>query len=147
MKTKTHAAAGAVALLTILIFWTSTVGVELFGSHEAVASVKSAILRGMIILVPAMAIVGATGMSLGRKRRDRLTRAKKTRMPLIAANGLLVLVPSAFFLAGRAEAGLFDAWFYGIQALELVAGAANIAMMGLNIRDGLRMTRRIRRAA
>ena len=77
MKTRIHAAAGAVALLTILIFWTSTVGVELFGSHEAVASVKSAILRGMTILVAAMAIVGASGMSLGRKRRDRLTKAKK----------------------------------------------------------------------
>ncbi|MDA4845537.1 hypothetical protein [Hoeflea poritis] len=143
MKTRIHVIAGVVGFLTILSFWISTVSVELFASPAAVAAVKSWILYGMIVLVPAMAIAGATGMSLGRKRRDRLTKAKRTRMPVIAANGLLILVPSAFFLAGRAEAGLFDGWFYAMQTLELVAGAANIAMMGLNIRDGLRMTRRL----
>ena len=143
MTTRIHAIAGVVGFLTILSFWISTVSVELFASPAAVATVKSWILYGMIVLVPALAIAGATGMSLGRKRRDRLTMAKKTRMPVIAANGLVVLVPSAFFLAARAEAGLLDGWFYAIQTLELTAGAANIAMMGLNIRDGLRMTRRL----
>ncbi|WP_419908163.1 hypothetical protein [Hoeflea sp.] len=146
MKTRIHAIAGFVGLLTILSFWLSTVSVELFGSAAAVAAVKSWILNGMLVLIPAMAIVGATGMSLGARRRDRLTKAKRTRMPLIAVNGLFVLVPSAFFLSGRAGAGLFDGWFYAVQALELAAGAANIAMMGLNMRDGLTMTRRIRRA-
>lgn len=143
MTTRIHAIAGVLGFLTILSFWISTVSVELLGSPAAVATVKSWILYGMIVLVPALAIAGATGMSLGRKRRDRLTRAKKTRMPVIAANGLLILVPSAFFLAARAEAGPLDGWFYAIQTLELTAGAANIAMMGLNIRDGLRMTRRL----
>ena len=143
MTTRIHAIAGVVGFLTILSFWISTVSVELFASPAAVATVKSWILYGMIVLVPALAIAGATGMSLGRKRRDRLTMAKKTRMPVIAANGLVILVPSAFFLAARAEAGLLDGWFYAIQMLELTAGAANIAMMGLNIRDGLRMTRRL----
>lgn len=147
MKTKMHAVAGLVAFVTIALFWIFTVLVELFGSYEAVAMVKSLILQGMIVLIPAMAIVGATGMSLGARRRDRLTKAKKTRMPLIAGNGILILLPAAFFLAARAGSGVFDSWFYAVQALELVAGAANVTMMGLNIRDGLRMTRRIRRAA
>ena len=84
-------------------------------------------------------------MAMGRKRKDALTKAKKTRMPVIALNGLLILVPAAWFLASKAAAGEFDNTFYAVQAIELVAGAANLTMMGLNIRDGLRMTGKIRR--
>ncbi len=145
MKTRVHAIAGAIGFLTILTFWTSTLISELFGSYAAIASVKQAVLHGMILLIPALMITGGSGMSLGAKRKDPKTRAKKKRMPLIAANGLLVLVPSAVFLASQAEAGTFDSWFYGVQALELVAGAINLALMGLNIRDGLKMTGRIGR--
>lgn len=143
MKTRIHAIAGVVGFLTILTFWTSTAFSELFTSHETIAAVKAMILRGMFVLIPAMAIAGALGMSLGGKRSDARARAKKGRMPLIAANGLLILVPAAFFLEARASAGTFDAWFYAIQVVELVAGATNLTLMGLNIRDGLTMTGRI----
>lgn len=142
MKTKLHAAAGGIALLCVASFWLSTIIVETLGSPAAIASAKGWILRGMAILIPAMAIVGASGMALGRRRRDPLSLAKKRRMRLIAANGLIILVPSAVFLAGRAADGVFDLWFYGVQALELVAGALNITLLGRNFRDGLRMTRR-----
>jgi hypothetical protein len=64
-------------------------------------------------------------------------------MSIIAGNGLLILVPSAFYLASKAAAGDFDAWFYGVQALELAAGATNIALMALNVRDGLRLGGRL----
>jgi hypothetical protein len=66
-------------------------------------------------------------------------------MPLIAANGVLVLIPSALFLAFKARAGEFDTSFYAVQALELAAGAANIALLGLNMRDGLKMKSWLRR--
>jgi CDGSH-type Zn-finger protein len=144
MKTRVHALAGVTGFFTILAFWTSTAVSELFAGHETVAAVKQSILYGMFILIPAMVIAGASGMSMGKARTDALALAKKRRMPLIAANGLLVLLPSAFYLASKANAGAFDTWFYAVQALELVAGAANLTMMGLNIRDGLRMTGRIR---
>ena len=143
VTTRIHAVAGGVAFLTILTFWTSTVISELFAGHEAVASVKQMILYGMIILIPALAMAGGLGMSIGRKRKDASALAKKKRMPLIAANGLLILVPSAFYLASKAAAGAFDEWFYGIQVLELIAGATNLTLIGLNIRDGLKMTGRI----
>jgi CDGSH-type Zn-finger protein len=143
MKTRIHALAGGIGFLTILTFWTSTVISELFTSHDTIATVKQMILYGMIILIPAMAIAGGSGMSMGQARTDSPAVAKKKRMPLIAANGLIILLPSAFYLASKAAAGSFDGWFYGVQALELVAGAANLTMMGLNIRDGLRMTGRI----
>lgn len=142
MKTKIHAIAGAIGFLTILTFWTSTVIVELLGTYETIVFVKAAILKGMFILIPAMAIVGGSGMAMGAKRQDTLALIKKRRMPLIAANGLLVLLPSAFFLEYKASAGVFDGWFYAVQILELIAGVANLTMMGLNIRDGLTMTGR-----
>ena len=70
---------------------------------------------------------------------------KLKRMPWIAANSILVLVPSALYLASKAGAGEFDSGFYTVQAPELVAGATNIALLGLNMRDGLRMKGRFRR--
>ena len=147
MKTRIHALAGGIGFLVILTFWTSTVISELFASYATVTAVKQWILYGMIILIPALAIAGGSGMVMGGKRTDAPAMAKKRRMPFIAANGLLILVPSAFYLASKASAGAFDHWFYGVQILELIAGAANLTMMGLNIRDGMVMTGRIGGAA
>ncbi len=145
MKTKIHAIAGGIGFVMILLFWTSTATSELFASHETVATVKALILKGMFILIPAMAIASGSGMAMGRKRKDALTKAKKSRMPVIALNGLFILVPAAWFLAGKAAAGEFDSTFYTVQVIELIAGATNLTMMGLNIRDGLRMTGKIKR--
>jgi hypothetical protein len=138
-----HRAAGILAFLTIATFWTSTVATELSGSHAAVAGVKHAILWGMLILIPAMAAAGGTGFRLGGRSTAPLVAAKKRRMPFIALNGLLILVPAAFFLAWRASAGLFDATFYAVQAVELIAGAVNLTLLALNLRDGFRLTGRL----
>jgi len=43
-----------------------------------------------------------------------------------------------------AAAGEFNTAFYAVQALELVAGAANLTLMGMNIRDGLTLSGRLR---
>ena len=43
-------------------------------------------------------------------------------MQVTAANGILVLIPSALFLASKARAAEFDTVFYAVQALELAAG-------------------------
>ncbi len=142
MKTRVHAIAGAIGLLMILTFWTSTVLSELFGSYETIATVKGWILYGMFILIPAMAVVGGSGMSLGAGRSEKLVSAKKKRMPIIAANGLLILLPMAFVLEAKAAAGTFDTLFYVLQGVELIAGATNLTLMGLNMRDGTRLTGR-----
>lgn len=86
-------------------------------------------------------------MFLARSRKGRLVDAKKKRMPFIAANGLLVLVPCAIALDRWAAAGSFDIAFDVVQAVELVAGATNLLLMGLNARDGLRMAGRLRSSA
>lgn len=142
MKTRIHAIAGGIALLTIITFWTSTVLSELFGSHETIAMVKGLILKGMFILIPAMAIAGGSGNFLAGKRTDAALMAKKKRMPIIAAIGILVMIPMAFILERKASAGDFGAMFYVLQGIELIGGATNIFLMGLNIRDGLRLTGR-----
>lgn len=99
--------------------------------------------RAHFVAGRAMAAVGASGFRLGGRSAAPLAVAKKRRMPIIALNGLLVLVPAAFFLAYRADAGRFDAAFYFVQAVELLAGAANLALIGLNMRDGLRLSGRL----
>ena len=143
MKTKIHAIAGSVGFLTIATFWISTIGTELFGSYDAIATLKNGILWGMIILIPSMAIVGGSGMSLGKGRTNPGVLRKKKRMPFIALNGLLILLPCAIFLASRANANLFDTTFYTVQGVEIVAGAINLTLMGMNMRDGLRLTGKI----
>lgn len=138
----THPVAGAVALFTIATFWLSTSLSELFASEAAVIAVKTAIPWGLLLLVPALAMAGGSGFALAKGRRAELVGAKARRMPLIAANGILVLVPAALFLAYKAAHAEFDGVFYAVQALELAAGAANISLLGLNMRDGLKMKRR-----
>lgn len=142
MKPKLHAAAGTIALMTIATFWTSTILTELLGTHAQIATLKTGILWGMLILIPAMATAGATGAALGTKWRLPQVKVKSARMKIIAANGLLILLPSAVFLAMRAQAGMFDGWFYGIQILELIAGATNITLLTRNFRAGLALSRK-----
>jgi hypothetical protein len=43
-----------------------------------------------------------------------------------------------------AAAGTFNTTFYIVQALELLAGATNLVLMGLNIRDGFKLSGRFR---
>jgi hypothetical protein len=134
-----HPLAGTLAILTIVTFWVSTALSELFASQAVVIAVKTAIPWGFLLLIPALAAAGGSGLVLAKGRRAGLVGAKLKRMPLIAANGILVLIPSALFLASKAKAGEFDTGFYAVQALELCAGAANITLLSLNMRDGLKM--------
>ena len=137
-----HGAAAFIALMCIATFWLSTVISELFLSHSAVATVKRAILYAFVLLVPAIMATGMTGMKLGGKSSYPPIAAKRRRMPFIAANGVLILIPCAIFLSQRAGAGIFDGVFYAVQALELLAGAVNITLMALSIRDARNLTQK-----
>lgn len=145
MINKIHPVAAVVATLCIATFFTSSILVELFGSHETIATVKHLIVMpGLFILIPAIAVTGGTGFVLSKGRKGQLIEDKRRRMPFIAANGLLVLVPSAIFLDQWAGTGSFDTKFYIVQGVELLAGATNLSLMGLNMRDGLGMSDRSR---
>ena len=145
MKRTVHLVAGILATSVIATFFVSTIIVELLGSYQAVATVKQLIvIPGLWILIPALAVTGGSGFSLSASRPGKLVENKKKRMPFIAANGILVLVPSAIFLNLWAAQGMFDSRFYLVQGVELLAGALNLTLMGLNIRDGLRLSGRLR---
>ncbi|MEL6179117.1 MAG: hypothetical protein AAFS10_09190 [Myxococcota bacterium] len=136
---KAHPVAGGVAMVLMGTFWVSTLSTELLGTAAMVTAVKTAIVWGLLLLVPALMVAGGSGHRLAGQHRDGVVGVKARRMPWIAANGLLVLIPSALFLMVKARAGAFDGAFYTVQALELVAGAINLTLLGLNMRDGLRM--------
>ncbi len=137
-----HPIAGGVALSTIATFLAATIAVELAGSTDAIVAVKTLIPWGLLLLVPAIAATGGSGFALARRGRPAAVKAR--RMRLIAANGVLVLIPAAFFLASKARAGEFDLVFYSVQAVEFVAGGLNVALLSQNARDGLRLSGRIR---
>lgn len=140
-----HPIAGTVALLTIACFWLSTALTELFGSQATIVAVKTAIPWGFLILVPAMALTGASGLKFAKGRRGGVLGDKARRMPIIAANGVLVLIPAALFLGYKASHGQFDTAFYVVQVAELIAGAVNITLLARSMRDGLKMKGRLRR--
>lgn len=147
MKLLIHAISGALALATIATFWISTVLSEAFGGPDEIAAVKTGILYGLALLVPAMVAAGGSGFSLGGTWRSPVVNAKKRRMKIIAATGILVLLPSAAFLAMKAGQRDFGTSFMVVQGIELVAGASNIVLLGLNMREGLAMRRRKRNPA
>lgn len=140
-----HAAAGTLAFALILSFWSSTVVVELAGSWSAVTTVKLTIAGCLPVLVAALATTGLTGRALVGPAPKGLAAAKLTRLKIAAANGVLILIPAALFLAIRAAGGRFDPAFAFVQGVELIAGPVNLVLLGLNIRDGLRMSGRLRR--
>lgn len=84
-----HPFAGAVAILTIATFWLSTALSELFCSQATIIAVKTAIPWGFLLLVPAIAIAGGSGLNLAKGHRGGVIGRKVRRMPLVAANGLL----------------------------------------------------------
>lgn len=146
MLKRLHPIAGVIGLVMILTFWLSTAVSELSGNIDLIVAVKRAIPWGFILLIPALIATGASGFRLGGKAKAPLILAKKARMPFIAANGILLLVPSALVLRHLAIEGQFGTLFVVVQAVELCAGALNVVLMSLSMRDGLRLKGRLRRA-
>ena len=134
---KAHKIFAIVAFLTIATFWTSTLIVELFFDYESVAFIKSLIVfPGLFILVTSIAITAITGNIIAKKsKKEELVKVKKKRMPIIAFNGIVILIPCAIYLNILASSGAFDSVFYFVQVLELLAGVTNLTLMFLNIRD------------
>lgn len=141
-----HRLAATLAFLCIATFLSTTIVVELFGTEASIATVKSLIVwPGLWVLVPSIALAGGSGFALAKSRSGKLVRQKKKRMPFIAINGVLVLIPCAVLLDRWASVGALGTGFYVVQGAELLAGATNLILMGMNMRDGLRMSGRLRR--
>lgn len=131
-----HPLAGLLAMLTITLFLIATLGSEISGQFNAIMAVKAGIVRGLFVLVPALALCGASGIRLGTAG---LAAPKLKRMRVVAANGILILVPCALALDRWAQGGNLGGMFALVQALEIAAGGANLVLLGLNMRDGIRL--------
>lgn len=143
LPARLHAAAGAVAMLTILGLQTMITLGETSGYPAEIAALRSRVLAVVcLLLVPAMIAAGASGARLGRGWRGPLIAAKRRRMMVIATLGLLVLLPLAVGLWGLAARGMIDGRFVLLQRIETLAGLVNLLLLGLNLRDGMRLRRR-----
>lgn len=145
MKTRLHGIVGGLGMAIITLFFLSSVIVELSGDEQAVALVKQMIVYSLVGLVPVMIVTGVSGRAVVGQRQGRLIQTKMNRMKFVAANGILILIPCAIALHHLAAAGTFNTTFYLIQGVELLAGAINIVLMGLNFRDGLLLAGRMRK--
>ncbi|MGR5514311.1 hypothetical protein ACPV5H_02920 [Vibrio harveyi] len=123
------------AYLLIMSFFTSTVAVELFGDHHTILAVKTYISYAIWAVVPLMAAAGITGSKMAPNVKKGPLAAKKKRMPFVAMNGILILVPTAIYLQHLAASNQFDTTFYVVQLVELLAGFTNLTLMTLNIRN------------
>ncbi|MDO6965410.1 hypothetical protein [Rhizobium alvei] len=147
MKPLIHASAGSIALALVSLFMLSTVASELLLDHAAILLVKTTIIYTMPLLIVTMAVTGGSGASLYKGRTGGITEAKKSRMKLIAINGVCVMVPSALVLYYWATLEKYDSGFYLLQVIELIGGMTQFTLLGLNFRDGRKMTARRRQLA
>ncbi|MPY23180.1 hypothetical protein [Shewanella sp. YLB-07] len=147
MKLKIHLIAAILASLCIATFFSASLLSELFASQAFIAQIKASILfPGLFILIPAMAFTGITGSLLAKGNKNKLVRQKQLRMKIAAANGLVILLPAAIILNSWAQAGQFDTQFYIVQAIELIAGACNLVLLGKNAIAGRKLSRKTGRS-
>jgi hypothetical protein len=145
MKKRIHAVAAIVALTLVTSFMMATIVVEIVGDRPAIVAVKTAIVLGLFVLVPSMMIAGITGRSMAARRQAPVFRRKRRQTALVAVVGIVVLVPCAIALRIKAGNGDFGTAFAVIQAVELAGGLVNLTLLGLNARDGRRLTASSRR--
>jgi hypothetical protein len=134
-----HAATSTLGLLFITGFLIATILAEIGGDPGAIVRVKTGILYAVLALVPIMAVAGASGQRLASSSRAMVIQRKLRRMRLVGINAVAVLIPCVVVLYWLANQGRFGGLFAAVQTVELVAGGVNIALLGLNLRDGLGM--------
>ena len=138
----THRLSALLALGLLFTFWTSTIVVEALGDPGAITRVKTLIAFAIPLMALLMATAALSGQALGKNRTSPILRAKQLRTRLAALNAIVVLIPAAITLALWAQHGRFGPAFVGVQAVELCAGAVNFVLLGLNVKAGLRLSRR-----
>ncbi|WP_257449088.1 hypothetical protein [Archangium lipolyticum] len=143
MKNRIHAILGTTALLFISSFFMTSSIVELSGRTDWILAAKRYIAYALVFVFPCMIATAAVGRSLAANRESALIQKKQARMRFIAANGLLVLTPLAIALYMLALRGSFGPLFMVLQLVELMAGATNIYLLTLMMRDGFHLSGRL----
>lgn len=139
-----HILAGIAAFAMVARFLATTLWVELAGTPFAIAAAKGWIVTRLPFLIVCFMLVGGTGFFLSNRKPAGLAATKMNRMKIIAATGIFILVPAALFLNWKVRDAAPDAAFYLVQGIEIAAGAVNLTLLFLNMRDGLKMRGRLR---
>ena len=134
-----HATAATLGLVFIATFFISTVIAEIGGDRAMIVRVKTGIFYTVFALVPIMATAGLLGRRLAGTSQEPIIKRKMRRMQLVTMNAVVVLIPCVVVLYWLASHGRFGWQFFAVQAVELLAGAVNVVLPGLNLRDGLRL--------
>lgn len=140
MKTLVHASAGVIAML-LAIFYLVAISVAQFAYTPLdMISIQQAILQSMWVYIPLILMTGGVGLVLSRDRQGRIVESKKKRMMVIVSCSLLILLPSVYAMAVRDPNKDVGNLMQAIQALEVLTLMLLIVLLGLNFRDGSRLT-------
>lgn len=136
-----HQIAAILVVLILTTFWCAIVISDFFLGHEALAAVRLGIVYALIVLVPSMIAVKITGgiLAKGRIETDERLQKKKKRATIMAINGVLIMVPAAFFLNYKASLGEIDNIFRVVQGIELFVGSFQYYFVIANLRSGLKL--------
>lgn len=132
-------AVGALALIST--FLVSSAVTEMAGNAADVHSLRQWIVFGLPLLIGCLAAAALTGRRLARKSRAAVIRRKQRRMQAVAALGIVVLVPCALILDALTASASVSAVVTGLELTEMLAGALNLTLLLLNVRDGRRLSR------
>ncbi|QUM77156.1 hypothetical protein HWV00_13440 [Moritella sp. 24] len=140
-----HKIAASLAFILIATFQVSTILADTFATERLIADVKSTILVFVPVLMLAMMATGISANKLYTGTMKGVFKTKQTRMKIAAINGIFVLLPAAVILARWSEQGQFDTLYWTVQGIEIITGLVNLTMIGLNIRDGIRLGRKAKK--
>jgi len=133
------AAVGALALITT--FLVSSAVTDLAGNGADVHSLRQWIVFALPVLIGCLAAAALTGRRLARKSKAPAIRRKQRRMQVVAALGIVVLVPCALILDVLTASASASAVVTGLELTEMLAGALNLTLLLLNVRDGRGLSR------
>lgn len=115
-----------------------TLGVELTGDPARIAAVKRLVLYAIVLLAPVMIALERIGKRLAADATAPFVRRKRQRLLALKINGVCILIPSAIGLDHLSHAGRIDVLFYMVKSVLVLAASANLILLALNFRDGLR---------
>ncbi len=138
-----HIAATILATATISLFLIFSIHAEIDGNHNYIRSVKQSILYTLPILIFCMPALALTGKQLAGNSTHPTVTKKLNRMKLIMINGF-ILIALACLLYYRSHYGAIDIIFQFVQLVEQIIGSLNLFFIGLNARNGMILSRKIR---
>ena len=89
-------------------------------------------------------MLAITGKKLAGNSKSPIVATKMKRMKFVTLNGV-VLISLAIYLYFRAMNNNIDSTFLCVQIIELLFGAINLTLLGLNIKAGMKLSGRIKR--